>query len=63
MTDQRTPSPPTSSADRAAEKQRSRDEDERAVTSGVKSPEDLRRENSHFREIAHKPILWNKTQL
>lgn len=63
MTDKPTQSPQKSSADRAAEKQRSRDADERAVASGAKSREDLRRENSHFREIARKPILWNKTQL
>jgi hypothetical protein len=62
MTDERT-QPQKTAADRAAEKQRSRDADERAVASGVKSRDDLRRENSHFREIAHKPILWHKTQL
>jgi hypothetical protein len=63
MTDKHAHTAQKSPAERAAEKQRSRDADERAVASGVKSREDLRLENSHFREIAHKPILWNKTQL
>ena len=34
--------------DRAREKQRSREEDARALASGEKSREDLRRENGHF---------------
>jgi hypothetical protein len=34
--------------ERAREKQRSRDEDARALASGEKSREELRRENSHF---------------
>jgi hypothetical protein len=34
--------------DRAREKQRSRDEDARALASGEKSPEQLQRENGHF---------------
>jgi hypothetical protein len=34
--------------ERAREKQRSREEDARALASGEKSPEDLQRENGHF---------------
>jgi hypothetical protein len=34
--------------ERAREKQRSRDEDARALASGEKSREQLRRENGHF---------------
>lgn len=34
--------------ERAREKQRSREEDARAVASGAKSREELRRENGHF---------------
>jgi hypothetical protein len=34
--------------ERAREKQRSRDEDARALSSGAKSKEQLRRENGHF---------------
>jgi hypothetical protein len=34
--------------ERAREKQRSRDEDARALASGEKSPDELRRENGHF---------------
>jgi hypothetical protein len=34
--------------ERAREKQRSRDEDARALASGEKSRDDLRRENGHF---------------
>ena len=34
--------------ERAQEKQRSRDKDARALASGEKSREELRRENSHF---------------
>lgn len=49
-----------STSDRAAEKQRSRDEDVRAVASGSKTLEELRLENSHFREIAHEPIQWDQ---
>ena len=48
---------------RAAKKQRSRDEDQRALTTGVKTREDLRLENSHFRELAHDAIQWDKTRL
>jgi hypothetical protein len=50
-------------SDRAAEKQRSRDADARAVVTGSKSRDALHRENSHFRELAHEPIQWDKTQL
>jgi hypothetical protein len=46
--------------DRAAEKQRSRDEDARAVAAGEKTREQLRVENSHFRDIAHEPIQWDE---
>jgi hypothetical protein len=53
-------SPYRSAADRAAEKQRSRDADARAVATGEKTREQLRLENSHFREIAHEPIQWDK---
>jgi len=35
-------------AERAREKQRSRDEDRRALASGEKSPEELQRENGLF---------------
>ncbi len=34
--------------ERAREKQRSRDEDDRALASDEKSPEELQRENGHF---------------
>ncbi len=34
--------------ERAREKQRSREEDARALASGEKSPEELQRENGHF---------------
>ncbi len=34
--------------ERAREKQRSREEDARALTSGQKTPEELQRENGHF---------------
>jgi hypothetical protein len=51
------------SSERAAEKQRSRDEDARALASGAKSRKQLRLENSHFRLIAHEPIQWDKTRL
>lgn len=47
---------------RAAEKQRSRDADAQALESGAKSPEALRRENSHFRHLAHEPIQWDKME-
>ncbi len=50
-------------SDRAAEKQSSREADARALATGAKSRDDLRRENSHFRELAHEPIQWDKTQL
>jgi hypothetical protein len=46
--------------DRAAEKQRSRDDDTRALDAGEISREQLRLENSAFREIAHEPIQWDK---
>jgi hypothetical protein len=36
-------------AERKAEKQRSREEDERALAAGEKRPEDLRRENALLR--------------
>jgi hypothetical protein len=49
--------------ERAAEKQRSRDEDARALATGAKSRDDLRRENHHLRAIAHDPIQWDKTNL
>jgi len=49
--------------ERAAEKQRSRDDDARALASGAKSRDQLRLENSHFREFAHEPIQWEKTRL
>lgn len=49
-------------SERAAEKQRSRDADVRAVARGEKSREQLRLENSHFREIAHEPIQWDQMQ-
>lgn len=39
----------TDASERAAEKQRSRDEDARALASGEKTREQLRSENSHFR--------------
>jgi hypothetical protein len=48
---------------RASEKQRSRDADARALATGVKTREDLRRENSPFRALAHEPIQWDKTHL
>lgn len=47
-------------SERAAEKQRSRDADARAVETGEKTREQLRVENSHFHEIAHEPIQWDK---
>jgi hypothetical protein len=37
--------------ERAREKQRSRDEDARALASGEKSLEQLRRENGHFAHL------------
>lgn len=46
--------------ERAAEKQRSRDADAAALKSGEKTREQLREENSHFRNIAHQPIQWDK---
>ena len=46
--------------ERAAEKQRERDADARALAAGVKTREQLRLENSHFRDIAHEPIQWDK---
>jgi hypothetical protein len=46
--------------DRAAAKQRSRDEDALALASGEKTREQLRVENGHFRQIAHEPIQWHK---
>ena len=52
----------SSASQRAAEKQRSRDEDARALASGEKTREQLRLENSHFRELAHEPIQWDGTR-
>jgi hypothetical protein len=49
-----------SARERAAQKQRARDADERAIASGEKTREQLRLENSHFREVAHEPIQWDK---
>lgn len=49
--------------ERAAEKQRSREADARALATGTKTREDLRRENSHFRAFAHDPIQWDKTNV
>lgn len=46
--------------ERAAEKQRSRDADAQALASGTKTAEQLRIENSHFRDIAKEPIDWSK---
>jgi len=43
---------------RVAEKQRSRELDERALATGAKTSADLRRENAVFREIAREPIRW-----
>jgi hypothetical protein len=48
---------------RAAQKQQSRKADALALASGAKTREDLRRENSHFREIAHDSIQWDDTQV
>lgn len=48
------------STERAAEKQRSRDTDTAALRSGEKTRAQLRDENSHFRDIAHQPIQWDK---
>lgn len=45
-------------AQRAADKAASRAEDERALASGEKSREELRRENGHFAGLADAPILW-----
>lgn len=47
-------------AERAAEKQRSRDADAAALAAGEKTREQLREENSHFRDIAREPILWDE---
>jgi len=49
--------------ERAAQKQRSRDEDERALATGEKTREDLRIENGVFRALAHEPIQWHRTNL
>lgn len=59
----RTSYKPITSAQRAAEKQRSRDEDAAAIASGAKTQAQLREENSHFRHLAHDPINWDKTQV
>jgi hypothetical protein len=45
---------------RAAEKQRQRDEDARALATGLISAAALRRQTAVFREIAHEPIRWKK---
>lgn len=52
-----------SEADRASEKQASRDEDARRLETGETLRSDLRRENSHFRHLAHEPIQWDKTNV
>ena len=39
---------PLDPSERARDKQRARDEDARALASGEKSQDDLRRENGHF---------------
>ncbi len=44
---------------RKAEKQKAREEDQRALESGKKSREDLHREN-HLFHAAKVRILWNK---
>jgi hypothetical protein len=49
-----------SASARAAQKQRLRDADQRAVACGEVTREQLRLENSYFREIAHEPIQWDK---
>lgn len=51
-----------SEADRAAEKQASRDEDAWRLASGEISRSDLRRENSYLRDLAHEPIQWDKNE-
>lgn len=50
-------------ADREAQKQASRDADAQALADGSKTREQLREENSHFRDVAHDPIDWDRTQL
>jgi hypothetical protein len=47
-------------ATRNAEKAASRAQDAADLASGKKTREQLRRENSHFRELAQAPILWDK---
>ena len=49
--------------ERAAEKQASRDKDAADLASGAKTREQLREKNSHFRDVAHDPIQWDKTKL
>lgn len=53
---------PQTFAERAAQKQRSREQDAEDLASGRKTREQLRLENSHFRELAHEPILWDETE-
>lgn len=48
---------------RALQKHLSRLQDHHDLESGTKTPEQLRLDNSHFREVAHEPIEWEKTKL
>jgi hypothetical protein len=49
-------------AKRAAAKQQSREQDAKDLASGRKTSEQLRLENSHFRDLAREPILWDETE-
>jgi hypothetical protein len=49
-------------AARVAAKEQSRAADARALSTGEKTPEQLRAENSHFRSFAQEPILWDKVK-
>jgi hypothetical protein len=57
------PSLMQSAQEREVAKQRTREADAHALATGAKSQDELRDENSHFREIAREPIQWHKTRL
>lgn len=48
---------------RQAEKEAARQQDEEDLRSGKITREQLRERNSHFRDVAHEPLDWDKIEV